>query len=382
MKEKKLTTKFAHAERTSNEVIKLQKAIFNNNEILNKFLGKIPAVFFIVNDCRQIVYMNEGALEFTGLEEVTSAIGKRPGELFGCIHSTEEEGGCGTSESCTYCGAVIAVLISQKGKSAVEDCRLVLGPNEAAYDLRVWASPLTIEGEKFHAVTIQDIGHEKRRIAMERIFFHDILNTTTSLMSTLDLLTHYSDKINQEEFLKMMNYKLYYLIDEIQSQRLLNDAENNDLTISSSTFNSLDVIKEVMRLYGDHDLGKEKSIQIDKNTKSVEITSDRTILRRVISNILKNALEATPEYGTITVGCKIVDGNVQFWVHNPGFIPRDVQMQIFQRSFSTKGFNRGLGTYSMKLLSSFLSGNVTFSTSKEKGTTFKASYPKILKKQV
>jgi signal transduction histidine kinase len=55
---------------------------------------------------------------------------------------------------------------------------------------------------------------------------------------------------------------------------------------------------------------------------------------------------------------------------------REIQLQIFQRSFSTKGPGRGLGAYSIKLLTEqYLQGSVTFSTSPKKGTTFIASYP-------
>jgi sensor histidine kinase regulating citrate/malate metabolism len=57
-------------------------------------------------------------------------------------------------------------------------------------------------------------------------------------------------------------------------------------------------------------------------------------------------------------------------------IPRDVQLQLFKRSFSTKGEGRGLGTYSMKLLTErYLNGRVGFRTSESAGTTFTASYP-------
>ena len=62
-------------------------------------------------------------------------------------------------------------------------------------------------------------------------------------------------------------------------------------------------------------------------------------------------------------------------MNNIKFIPRDIQLQIFNRSFSTKGQNRGLGTYSMKLLSSFLKGDINFTSSEENGTTFNAEYP-------
>ncbi len=375
MKNEQLNTKFAPAERASKEEIKRQVDIFKSNDVLDEFLGKIPAVFIVVNEYRQIVYMNRGALEFTGLDDLSLAVGKRPGEVIGCVHASEGEGGCGTYESCTYCGAVNAVLSSQKGKPTVEECRLILGPNEVAFDLRVWASPLVINGDQFSAVTIQDIRHEKRRAMIERIFFHDILNTANGLLNTLEFLQMHGNKIDQKEFLERMDYLTKKLIEEIRSQRTLNEAENNSLTINLSTFNTLDFLNELVDFYEKHDITLKKAIQIQTDVEAVEITSDRTLLWRIISNIIKNALEATPKGEKITLGCDVVDDEVQFWVHNSGFIPRDVQLQIFQRSFSTKGPNRGLGTYSMKILSSFLKGNISFTTSLEKGTTFKACYP-------
>jgi hypothetical protein len=50
-----------------------------------------------------------------------------------------------------------------------------------------------------------------------------------------------------------------------------------------------------------------------------------------------------------------------------------LEKTFFQRDFSTKGPDRGLGTYSMKLLSHFLSGNVHFVSSSESGTRFTLS---------
>ena len=67
---------------------------------------------------------------------------------------------------------------------------------------------------------------------------------------------------------------------------------------------------------------------------------------------------------------------MRFEVHNQGFMPPEVQSHVFKISFSTKGKGRGLGTYSMRLLSErYLSGSVTFVSSPETGTTFIASFP-------
>ena len=371
----KSSTKYAHAERATKEELARQSSLFQKSDIMGKLLGKIPAVFIVVNKYRQIVYINNGALEFTGLEDVTSVIGVRPGELLGCIHATEEDGGCGTSESCTYCGAVNAVLEGQKGKSVVRDCQLLIGDDHRAFDLRVWASPLTINKEVFTVVTLQDIQHEKWRAFLERIFFHDILNTTTVLQLTLELLTEFKDSIDNKGLIKRANRITKELIEEILSQRLLIDAENNLYEITLNTFNSNDILDDIINIYAEHKLIEEKNLKIAPSSKSIDLYSDRTLLRRILVNMTKNALEATPKNGTVTIGCETIGENIKYWVHNPGFIPRDIQLQIFNRSFSTKSQDRGLGTYSMKLLSSFLKGTVNFTTSEEDGTTFNAEYP-------
>jgi PAS domain-containing protein len=368
-------TKFAPAERADEEEIKRQAEIFERNEALDKFLRKIPAIFFIVNKYRQVVYMNQGALNFTGLESVVSVVGRRPGEIFGCIHAEEEEGGCGTSESCGYCGAIRAVLKSQQGIEAVEDARLTLGPNEDSYDLRVWAAPLNMSGGEFYAVTIQDISDEKRRAALERAFFHDILNTASGLLGTVEILANYTEKVDLEEFLGKLDNLVKKLIEEIQSQRLITQAERKELQINLQSFYTVDLLDETIQLYESLASAKKVGIEIDNSAMNIEIISDRALLRRIIGNSLKNALEATSEGGKITLGCDLIEETVQFWVHNPSLIPREARLQIFQRSFSTKGAGRGLGTYSMKLLSVFLGGKVFFTTSKAEGTTFKMVYP-------
>jgi sensor histidine kinase regulating citrate/malate metabolism len=54
-------------------------------------------------------------------------------------------------------------------------------------------------------------------------------------------------------------------------------------------------------------------------------------------------------------------------------MPPEVQLQIFQRSFSTKGKGRGVGTYSMKLLTErYLGGKLAFTSAAGEGTTFTA----------
>ncbi|WP_156181150.1 sensor histidine kinase, partial [Desulfovibrio sp. TomC] len=110
---------------------------------------------------------------------------------------------------------------------------------------------------------------------------------------------------------------------------------------------------------------------IDETSQNVQITSDYTLLMRVIVNMLINALEATPEGGSITFGLQEDGDFAKFWVANKSVIPDHIQSQIFKRSFSTKGVDRGLGTYSIKLLTeNYLGGKVGFTSEEPDGTVF------------
>jgi len=92
--------------------------------------------------------------------------------------------------------------------------------------------------------------------------------------------------------------------------------------------------------------------------------------------MIKNALEASDQNNPVRVGVDLSDGQLRFWVHNLEPIPRDIQQQIFERSFSSKGQGRGLGTFSMKLLGeAYLGGKVDFFSDEQHGTTFTIDLP-------
>ena len=85
----------------------------------------------------------------------------------------------------------------------------------------------------------------------------------------------------------------------------------------------------------------------------------------------KNALDASLPDSKAELKAQLTDEKKIFSVYNPGFIQREAQLQLFKRSYTTKGAGRGLGTYSMKLLGEkYLKGKVWFESTEEKGTTF------------
>jgi len=371
----KLPTAFAPAERLGRTMLESQAEFFSHSMLLRQFLDAVPNICLVANQQRQIVFTNQALLKFLGLADFNQILGMRPGEVLNCIHAFETEGGCGTTEFCTTCGAVQALLSSLSGKEAVKECRIIQRDNNAL-DLRVWATPVQMENELFSFFVVTDISHEKRRRALERIFFHDILNTAGVLQGISDLLDD-SPPDELPELTKILQGRSRALIEEIKAQKQLIAAENNELSVLPVPINTIILLYETTESYKAHPVAKERQLQIASDAQEIIFSSDEIILRRVLENMVKNALEASKAGQTVTIGCRSVDNElVEFWVHNPTVMPRKVQLQIFQRSFSTKGSGRGLGTYSIKLLTErYLQGKVSFSSDEESGTTFRVKYP-------
>jgi hypothetical protein len=368
-------TEFASPYRNSAVQIKEQAEYFIEDGVFSAFLNTVPTFLLVVNENRQIVYANEAVKKLFPGDPYDIIYGKRPGELLNCSYFTESIHGCGTTKFCAKCGAVKSILSSLSGLENNDECRIIQAPDGSALDLRVWTKPLRIKDANYVIFAFTDISDEKRREALERIFFHDVINTADSILKLSEML----NDAHGEEF-TIYNETIYSLtnrlIDEIKSQRDLLSAENNELIVNPVKCNSIKIISDVIILYSNHKEVKEREIVIDKNSENIHFISDHVLLKRVLGNMIKNALESSNNGYKVTAGSRINNDKIEFYIHNTGYIPDEVQLQIFQRSFSTKGAGRGLGTYSMKLLSEkYLKGKVLFETNEENGTTFYARFP-------
>jgi signal transduction histidine kinase len=244
-----------------------------------------------------------------------------------------------------------------------------------ALDLLVWGTPLVFNQERFSMFVVTDIGHEKRWRVLERLFFHDLNNLSSALLGNAELLQK-ADPVDAVRYSQKILLLTNRLIMEISAQRELLAAENKGLQVKLDRVNSLSFLREIIDFYAHHEVARDRNLRLSPETADISLETDGTLLGRVIGNMVKNALEACQDGETVTLGCCGVAGGVEFWVHDPNFIPRPIQLQVFQRSFSTKATYRGLGSYSMKLLSErYLQGRVRFTSSPEKGTLFKAVYP-------
>lgn len=374
-----IPTEFAPAISADIEEVKRDFFLLSESEILSGIVNMIPNIILILNENRQIVFYNVMLLETLNLSEPDRVLSLRPGELLSCIHSKETAGGCGTTPSCRYCGAVMAIMAAQQGNTATNECRINVFSNDytEALDFKVATSPFPWAGKKYTFFSIIDISSEKRRQALERIFFHDVLNTAGSMQSTVDLLMTADDPHDKQDLLSLLPIISRQLISEVKSQNELLKAEKNELRTYPQTISSRQLISEVICEYEYLNVAGTRIIEINPDAIDMELRTDPILLKRIIGNMLKNAFEASGTNDVIRVDAQTkAPDTFVFSVQNPQFIPPEIQLQIFNRSFSTKGVGRGLGTYSIKLLTEkYLKGKVSFTSDIATGTRFVCELP-------
>ncbi len=371
----KLKTHFAPPERADEAAVIADYERIRSNEEIVALLHGFPEPAVILNDNRQVVMANDKMETLLG-KSAPEMIGGRPGELVGCIHAWEEEAGCGTSHSCRYCGAGRAIATCVEARDTqVQECRIATGEDgSTALDLKVWTRSIHVGGRRFTVFAIRDTSDEKRRAVLERLFFHDIINSAGGLRGLLELVEGEGNG-DDAELIDDARRLSAQLVEEIQAQKDLAAAERGELEVRLRECDAAALIRDAIAAYAHHDVASGKSIRLEGKPEG-KVRTDPVLLGRILGNLVKNALEASDRGDAVTVSFR--NGNEpSFSVHNRTVMPENVRLQVFKRSFSTKGTpGRGIGTWSVKLLTErYLDGRVEFRSVAGEGTTFTVTLP-------
>ncbi|WP_298118784.1 ATP-binding protein [Flavobacterium sp.] len=208
---------------------------------------------------------------------------------------------------------------------------------------------------------------------------HEIKNPLTPMRLTVQ---SFERKFNPEDpdLKQKLNDYTKTLIQQIDTMTSVASAFSNFASMPAQQNETLNVVEVVEFSL---DIFNEEYITFESDEEEIITIMDRTQLIRIITNLVKNAIQAIPEEQTeksILVAVKREENNVNITVKDNGIgIELEYIEHIFEPKFTTKTSGMGLGLGIIKNIIENYKGTITFETEYGKGTTFKVSLPIIEK---
>ncbi|UZO81975.1 ATP-binding protein [Aquimarina sp. ERC-38] len=204
---------------------------------------------------------------------------------------------------------------------------------------------------------------------------HEIKNPLTPMRLTVQSFERKFDPKDPDIKKKVQEYS-NTLIQQIDTMSSIASAFSNFAQMPAQKSETLDVVK-IVRLA--LDIFNEDYIVFPNAEESIIAKFDRTQLIRVVTNLVKNGIQAIPEERSpkIMVNVFAEDTDVVITVADNGIgIDDENKTKVFEPKFTTKTSGMGLGLAMVKNIVETYNGSITFISQPDKGTVFKVKFPK------
>ena len=204
---------------------------------------------------------------------------------------------------------------------------------------------------------------------------HEIKNPLTPMRLTVQSFERRFDANDPQINTKIKEYS-NTLIQQIDTMSSIASAFSNFADMPAQQSEILNV-NQVVKL--GLDIFRERNIAFAKADQDIFAKFDRTQLIRVVTNLVKNAIQATKmvELPKIMVDVTTQDDRVKITVMDNGIgITQENKPKVFQPKFTTKTSGMGLGLAMVKNILEMHRGSITFVSEENKGTTFTVTFPK------
>jgi len=227
------------------------------------------------------------------------------------------------------------------------------------------------------AVKLAQSEREQAWRDMAKQVAHEIKNPLTPMRLTVQSFQRKFDPDAFDVKQKMNDYS-ETLIQQIDTMSAVASAFSNFASMpaqQNETLNVVNIVELALEIFNEDYL-------VFKSEEAEIITKmDRTQLIRIITNLVKNAIQSIPENQenkTIVVTVTRKKDIVMIIVKDNGVgIEEENRAHIFEPKFTTKTSGMGLGLGIIKNIIENYKGTITFETETGKGTLFSVSLPLI-----
>lgn len=271
----------------------------------------------------------------------------------------------------TISDKITETSLSQKNE------KIVLRANSKEINLLIKAYNDMVDELEESAIKLAQSEREEAWREMAKQVAHEIKNPLTPMRLTVQSFQRKFNP-NDPDLKQKLNDYSQTLIQQIDTMSAVASAFSNFASMPAQQNENLNVVSIVDLAL---DIFNEEYIHFESEEKVIVSKMDRTQLIRVITNLVKNAIQAIPEeqeVKSVIVSIKKSGDHVLIVVKDngsgiePQFVPR-----IFEPKFTTKTSGMGLGLGIIKNIIENYKGTITFETDLEKGTIFTVSLPII-----
>ncbi|MFM9825270.1 sensor histidine kinase [Flavobacterium sp.] len=255
--------------------------------------------------------------------------------------------------------------------------KIVLEANSKEINLLIKAYNAMVDELEESALKLAQSEREEAWREMAKQVAHEIKNPLTPMRLTVQSFQRKFDA-NDPNLKQKLNDYSETLIQQIDTMSSVASAFSNFASMpaqQNETLNVVDVVELTL------DIFNEDYIQFIADEVEIVSKIDRTQLIRVITNLVKNAIQSIPENQEtkmVLVNIKRDLNHVIITVSDNGIGISSLDSNwIFEPKFTTKSSGMGLGLSIIKNIIENYNGTITFETEFKKGTTFRVSLPII-----
>lgn len=255
--------------------------------------------------------------------------------------------------------------------------KIFIRANSKEINLLIRAYNSMVDKLERSAVKLAQSEREEAWREMAKQVAHEIKNPLTPMRLTVQSFERKFDANDPDLKQKLKDYS-ETLIQQIDTMSSVASAFSQFASMPAQQNETLDVV-EVVELA--LDIFNEDDVTFESEEQTIISKMDRTQLIRIITNLVKNAIQSIPENQIekiVSVSVKKIEDRVLISVTDNGTgIEQENIPRIFEPKFTTKSSGMGLGLGIIKNIIENYKGTITFDTQLGKGTVFTVSLPII-----